>query len=92
MHETPYQPVFCVAPLHDSYCSWPDLTFITLGYCSFVFMEYANQALREMNLQQRKRKKHNKRIQQEINVLLIMFKIIYDTANFIHFHKINTRE
>ena len=55
-------------------------------------MEYANQALREMNLQQRKRKKHNKGIQQEINVLLIMFKIIYDTANFIHFHKINTRE
>lgn len=31
--------------------------------------------------------KNNKRIQQEINVLLITVKTIYDKANFAHFHK-----
>lgn len=31
--------------------------------------------------------KNNKRIQQEINVLLITVKTIYDKANFAPFHK-----
>lgn len=31
--------------------------------------------------------KNNKRIQQEINVLLIMVKTIFDKANFAPFHK-----
>lgn len=60
-----------------------------------MFVEYANHALRELNLQRRRRKKKEKkkkynRIQQEINVLLIMFKTMYDMANFTPFHKINT--
>lgn len=55
---------------------------------AFVFVEYANPALRDVNLQKRK----TKRIQQEINVLLIMVKTIYDKANFAPFHKTSTRE
>lgn len=39
-----------------------------------------------------KREKDNNRIHQEINVLLIMFKTVYDKANLALFHKMNTRE
>lgn len=39
-----------------------------------------------------RKEKNNKRIHQEINVLLITFKTISDKANFAHFHKMNTRE
>lgn len=59
-----------------------------------MFVEYANGALRELNLEQkkkkRKREKYNNRFHQEINVLLIMFKTVYDKANFAPFHKMNT--
>lgn len=40
----------------------------------------------------KERGKYIKRFQEEINVLLIMFKTIYDKANFAPFHKMNTRE
>lgn len=52
------------------------------------------RALRDVNLQKRKEawrkkkeKKNNKRIQQEINVLLITAKTMYDQTNFAPFHK-----
>lgn len=54
-----------------------------------MFVKYANYALREPS--GKKREKYNNRIHQEINVLLIMFKTVYDKANFAPFHKINTR-
>lgn len=58
------------------------------------FLEYANHALRELNLTAKieKEKKKKNSNHYEINVLLIMFKIIYDKANFTPFHKTNTRE
>lgn len=55
-----------------------------------MFVEYANRALRDVNLHKSKearREKNNKSIQQEINVLLIMVKTMYDKANFAPFHK-----
>lgn len=83
--------------MYVSHCTQAELTFITtISECSFVFVEYANHALRELNLwwkkKEIKREKDNNRIHQEINVLLIMFKTVYDKANLALFHKMNTRE
>lgn len=97
MYNTQYVPVIITWLLSVALV---ELTFITIvSDCSFVFVEYANAKMSWESWTYSKEKeskegekKYNNRIHQEINVLLIMFKTIYDKANFTPFHKINTRE
>lgn len=63
------------------------LFFCVCGVCKSCLERIEPTAKKKK--EKREEKKYN-RIQQEINVLLIMFKTMYDMANFTPFHKINT--